>query len=107
MSSSLETANDGRMPTNNFDHLIRRQRWAVGSAAYRHVMSMGLIGSTVSRYRVLDLLGVGGMGVVYRAEDNRLRRLVALKFVSSTLSQDPVALRQFEREARTASSLSL
>jgi TolB-like protein/Tfp pilus assembly protein PilF len=64
-----------------------------------------LIGRTVARYRVVELLGAGGMGVVYKAEDSRLHRFVALKFVSNALSEDPVALRQFEREARTASSL--
>jgi TolB-like protein/Tfp pilus assembly protein PilF len=69
-------------------------------------MSTDLVGRTISRYRVDGLLGVGGMGVVYRAEDTRLRRPVALKFISSPLANDPVALRQFEREARTASSLS-
>jgi TolB-like protein/Tfp pilus assembly protein PilF len=69
-------------------------------------MSAAVIGQTVSRYRVVELLGVGGMGIVYRAEDTRLRRDVALKFVSSGLVEDPIALRQFEREARTASSLS-
>jgi len=69
-------------------------------------MSTDLIGRSVSRYRVVELLGVGGMGVVYRAEDTRLGRSVALKFVSSTLAQDPIALRQFVNEARTASSLS-
>lgn len=69
-------------------------------------MSSSLIGKTVARYRVVDLLGTGGMGLVYKAEDSRLKRLVALKFVSSTLADDPIALRQFEREARTASSLS-
>ncbi len=68
-------------------------------------MSTQVIGKTVSRYRVLELLGAGGMGVVYKAEDSRLGRLVALKFVSSALAEDPIALRQFEREARTASSL--
>lgn len=64
-----------------------------------------LIGRSISRYHVTELLGAGGMGVVYKAEDSRLHRPVALKFLSSTLSEDPVALRQFEREARTASSL--
>lgn len=68
-------------------------------------MSTDLIGRMVSRYRVVELLGVGGMGVVYRAEDDRLGRPVALKFISSTLAEDPIALRQFTREARTLSSL--
>jgi len=64
-----------------------------------------LTGHTVSRYSVLELLGAGGMGVVYKAVDTRLNRFVALKFLTSTLSDDPVALRQFDKEARTASSL--
>ena len=68
-------------------------------------MSTQVIGKTIARYRVVELLGAGGMGVVYKAEDSRLGRLVALKFVSTALSEDPIALRQFEREARTASSL--
>jgi TolB-like protein/Flp pilus assembly protein TadD len=68
-------------------------------------MSADLVGKTISRYRVLDVLGAGGMGVVYRAEDARLRRPVALKFLSTGLAQDPIALRQFQREARAASSL--
>ena len=69
-------------------------------------MNPDLIGRTVSRYRVIELLGIGGMGVVYRGEDIRLRRPVALKFISSSLLQDPAARRQFESEARTASALS-
>ena len=69
-------------------------------------MTAALLGKTVSRYRVDALLGKGGMGVVYRAEDTRLCRPVALKFISSTLAEDPIALHQFEREAKTAGSLS-
>jgi serine/threonine protein kinase len=88
------------------EYLESAPRIATGEVtAQESLQSSSFTGKKVSHYRVLDVIGGGGMGMVFKAEDLRLGRLVALKFLPEEFAGDAVALKRFEREAQTASAL--
>jgi eukaryotic-like serine/threonine-protein kinase len=104
---SLVAAHDGAEDFLGTPAIDLAARQLMGSGGTDDMQGTGdpLVGQTVARYRVVGRVGGGGMGVVYKAQDARLQRFVALKFLTPDLVDDPTALARFRREARAASAL--